>query len=573
MGPPSDPSALSDPWFAMNTFSHRTRTQNLVRLATEPLDLLVIGGGVTGTGIAWDAALRGLRVGLLEKVDFGSGTSGRSARLVHGGLRYLAHLQIGMVYESSRERRTLLRIAPHLVKPLPFLYPLYKGGKDRHFVIRAGMWMYDALAFFRNIHIHRMLDKGETLEAEPSVAAEGLLGAAEYYDAHVDDARLTLATAQAAHRAGALVANHVRVISFLRDDGGQISGVTACDESTDKEMHITARVVVNATGVWADELMGMDEPHAERLSPTKGIHIVVDRQRLANRHAIVFTSPRDERMLFLVPWGHLAYIGTTETDYDGSLDRPYATAEDVEYLLEVTNLAFPNARLTTDDIISTWAGVRPLIGDAEEEDAYDVSREHEIFESETGLISIAGGKLTTYRHMAEQIVDRVVARLAACCGVGGFQECTTDAIPLDPMPLTELRRLVDTGGHNTTTACPPEVVDHLVGRYGSRYCGVLQRITDELALGEPIVPGLPYLWAEVDHALAEEMAVTLPDVLVRRIPLIYTAADQGLDVARSVAERLAAALGWDEAETARQLAAYRDEVALTRLYRLGHGGS
>jgi len=529
---------------------------------------LVIGGGVTGTGIAWDAALRGLRVGLVEKADFGSGTSGRSSRLIHGGLRYLAQWQISMVYESSRERRTLLRIAPHLVRPLPFLYPLYKGGKDRRIKIRAGMWMYDALALFRNIHIHRMLDRKETREAEPCVAAERLLGAAEYYDAHVDDARLTLATAQAAHRAGALVANYVQATGFLWDDVGQISGVTARDELTGETLQIAARVVVNATGVWADQLMAMDDRQAgRRLRPTKGIHIVVDRQRFGNQHAIVFTSPRDERMLFVVPWGHLAYIGTTETDYDGDLDRPYATAEDVEYILEAANLAFPEAHLTTGDIISTWAGVRPLIG-GEEEDAYEVSREHEIYESDSGLISIAGGKLTTYRHMAEQIVDRVVARLAARFGVGGFRECITDETALDPATLSELRRLVEEGGRGVLPAePPPEVIDHLIGRYGSRYRAILQRIADDPSLGEPIMVGLPYLWAEVDQALAEEMAVTLPDLLVRRIPLIYVAPDQGLSVARAVAERMAAALGWDEPELTRQLAAYRDEVALTGLYK------
>ena len=565
---PSLPQTL----LPMNPFSHHTRRRNLALLATQPLDLLVIGGGVTGTGIAWDAALRGLRVGLVEKADFGSGTSGRSARLIHGGLRYLAQWQIGMVYESSRERRTLLRIAPHLVRPLPFLYPLYKGGKDRRIKIRAGMWMYDALALFRNIHIHRMLDREETLEAEPCVAAKRLLGAAEYYDAHVDDARLTLATAQAAHRAGALVANYVQVTGFLRDGAGQISGVTARDVLTGETLRIAARVVVNATGAWADELMKLDESRVgRRLRPTKGIHIVVDRQRFDNRHAIVFTSPRDGRMLFLVPWGHLAYIGTTETDYQGDLDRPYATAEDVEYLLEATNLAFPDAHLTVDDIISTWAGVRPLIGGegGEEEDAYEVSREHEIFESDMGLISIAGGKLTTYRHMAEEVVDRVVARLAARFGIGGFRECITDETPLDPAPLSELRRLVEEGGREAASAgLEPETAGHLISRFGSGYGAVVQLIAEEPSLGEPIMPGLPYLGAEVEYALAEEMAVTLSDMLVRRIPLIYAAPDQGLSVARAVAERMAAALGWDEPETARQIAAYRDEVVLTGLYRV-----
>lgn len=560
----------------MKQFSHHTRKQNLRQLAAKPPQLLVIGGGVTGTGVAWDAALRGLSVGLLEKADFGSGTSGRSARLVHGGLRYLAQFQIGMVYESSRERRTLLRIAPHLVRPMPFLYPLYKGGKDRRIVIRAGMWMYDALALFRGIHIHRMLNKQETLRAEPCVAGERLLGAAEFYDAQVDDARLALATAQAAGRAGAWVANYVRVTGFLRGDSGQITGVTARDELSGETLDISAGVVVNGTGVWAEELMAADEPQpANRLHPTKGIHIVVDRGCFGNTHAIVFTSPRDERMLFLVPWGNLAYIGTTETEYDGELDRPYATAEDVAYVLEASNQAFPSAHLTEESIISTWAGVRPLIASEEgsdegtgEKDAYDRSREHEIYESDSGLISIAGGKLTTYRHMAEQIVDTVVARLAARSGSGGFQECVTDETCLDPASPHELRRWVKLRGANSPLpGVERSLARHLVARYGSLSGSLVRRMAYDLQLMERIVPGLPYVWAEVDHALASEMVLTLSDLLVRRMPLIYTAPDQGLTVAPPLAEYLATPLGWDEQETARQLAAYREEVALTNLFR------
>jgi len=556
----------------MDQFSHHKRSENLQQLAAEPPQLLVIGGGVTGTGIAWDAALRGLSVGLLEKADFGSGTSGRSARLVHGGLRYLAQFQIGMVYESSRERRTLLRIAPHLIRPLPFLYPLYKGGKDRRIVIRAGMWMYDALALFRGIHIHRMLNRKETLEAEPCVASKRLLGAAAFHDAQVDDARLALATAQAAGRAGARVANYVRVTGFMREQSGQISGVTARDELTGEMLEISAGVVVSGTGVWAQELMDIDQPQANRrLRRTKGIHIVVGRGCFGNTHAIVFTSPRDERMLFLVPWGDLAYIGTTETEYDGDLDRPSATAEDVAYLLEATNQAFPDAHLAEESIISTWAGVRPLIGSdrgSDEEEACDVSREHEIYESDSGLVSIAGGKLTTYRHMAEQIVDRVVARLAARSGSSGFRECATDETSLDPAPPEELRRWVELSEDDSPLpGVQRPLAQHLVARYGSLSGSVVRRIGGNLRLGEPIVPGLPHVWAEVDHGLAEEMVVTLSDLMVRRLPLIYTAADQGLGVAPMLAERLAAPLGWDEQETARQLAAYREEVALTNLFR------
>jgi glycerol-3-phosphate dehydrogenase len=563
----------------MPEFSSTTRARNLDHLRSDAqsgpgaLDLLVIGGGVTGTGIAWDAALRGLRVACLEKVDFGSGTSGRSARLIHGGLRYLAQFQLGLVYESTRERRTLLRIAPHLVKPLPFLYPLYKGGKDRRFVIRTGMWMYDGLALFRSIHIHRMLNRKQTLRSEPCVRPEGargterLLGAAEFYDAQVDDARLALATAQAAHRAGSRLANHVRVSGFVHDGAGQVCGVTAIDELSGEEFMVSARVVVNATGVWAEQLMGQDDPQGSgHLRPTKGIHIVVDHSCFCNSHAIVFTSPRDERMLFLVPSDHFAFIGTTETDYSGSLDEPFATSEDVEYLLEAANQAFPQAHLTRENIISTWAGVRPLIGSEDGADAYDVSREHEIFESSSGLLSVAGGKLTTFRHMAEQIVDRVVARLASQHGLTGFSQCCTDDTSLDPAPLPELQALVESAGPTAPPGCSGGQVGHLISRFGSRHQAILQLAGQEPELGQRIVADLPYLWAEVDHALNEEMVLTLSDMLVRRIPLIHAVRDQGLSVAPTVAARMARPLGWDQAQTAAQIDSYKHQVDLTRRF-------
>jgi glycerol-3-phosphate dehydrogenase len=383
----------------------------LAELAATPADLIVIGGGITGTGIARDAALRGLRTVLLEQRDLACGTSGRSSRLVHGGLRYLEHGDFKLVFEALRERAILQQIAPHLVRPLSFVFPLHQGDRLPLWKLAAGMWLYDLLALFRNVRRHQMLGKRALLEREPALRTAGLKGAARYFDAQCDDARLVVATARSARAAGAAIRTWTTVTGFLRE-GGRVTGVVAHDVESGTDAELRAAVVVNATGPWVDAVRRLEQDGAVTplLRRTKGAHVVVPRARIGHTEGITFLSPLDGRVMFVLPWGDWSYIGTTDTDTAESPDAVAVTPEDVRYLLRSANSRFPSARLSEDDVIATWAGLRPLIdGSARAADA--VSREHAIVDGPGGVLTVAGGKLTTYRAMAAEVVDRIVQRI------------------------------------------------------------------------------------------------------------------------------------------------------------------
>ena len=387
----------------------------------EAVDVLVIGGGITGAGIARDAARRGLKVAVVEQRDLAFGTSSRSSKLVHGGLRYLESYEFSLVFESVSERRVLMDLAPHLVNPLGFLFPVYKGSRQSLFVINAGMWLYDGLSLFRSPKIHKKLKPKEVAELEPAVKQEGLKGAPLYYDCSTDDARLTVETALDAVAHGAIIATYARVESFLKDDNGRIQGAVVKCQTTGELKEVRASVVVNATGPWTDKTMAMSGTRkGNLLRPTKGVHIVVEFDKLPIQHAVVCFHPTDERVLFALPWGDRTYIGTTDTDYQGDEAEVAATLTDVDYLIEASNTYFPNHPVERADVIATWAGLRPLIappsdgdGDEDAEDGGEVSeskvsREHQILVGQDGLITIAGGKLTTYRKMAGELVDTAV---------------------------------------------------------------------------------------------------------------------------------------------------------------------
>jgi len=578
----------TQPQLATAEFSFRTRRQNIARLKAETFDILVIGGGITGAGIARDAALRGFSTALVEKGDFASGTSSKSSKLIHGGIRYLENFEFGLVFEASQERRRLRKIAPHLVKPLPFLMPIYRSSKRGYWLIRAGMWLYDILALFRNVQRHRMLRPEAVAASEPEVDQRDLAGAARFYDCQVDDARLTLATILDASRYGAVVTNYTQVVALLKD-GGKVVGAQVRDVLSGEEFAAHARVTINATGVWVDEIQRLDDPRTvPQLRPTKGIHILVPREKFNNRHAIAFTSPADGRLMFLVPWGRYALIGTTDTDYQGDLDRVYAESQDVQYVLEAVNSAFPTVKLTRDDIVSTFAGTRPLISE-QIASSYKVSREHKIFDSPSGLLSIAGGKLTTYRAMAEQMVDLAEKRLQRAFGRKPPHGCCTDKRCLDPGDVrkveADLSPRPSPGRGGEGGEVDNEVMCHLVATFGTDYTRLLElvatgsRTLDDSdggrartrqgndRLGQRIVADLPYIWAEVPYAVRQEMAMTLSDVLARRTHLLYEDRQQGLGVAEPVANLMAQDLGWGPDEVARQVAAYRQEVELTRLYQ------
>ncbi|HTE47383.1 MAG TPA: glycerol-3-phosphate dehydrogenase/oxidase, partial [Gemmatimonadaceae bacterium] len=383
----------------MNTFA-TTPGKRLEALQHQAFDLLVIGGGITGCGIARDASLRGLSVALVEKDDFASGTSSRSSRLIHGGVRYLEHGHLHLVFESSAERRRLLRLAAHLVRPLAFTWPVYAGDRIPRWKLGAGLLAYDALALFRNVARHKRLDRDGVLAREPMLRHDGLLGGARYYDAATNDARLTLANALAAAESGATVVNHATVMTLLFHDG-RVAGARVQDSLTEQSVEVRARIVVNATGPWSDDVRRLDAARTREHAPrspavrgSKGTHIAVPRERLGNRDALTLSSPLDGRVMFALPAGRCAIVGTTDGYTSAAADEVRATNEDVNYLLDSANSFFPSARLTTNDVVSAWAGIRPLLPTAADNPG-SVSREHAVTTSDHGLISITGGKLTT----------------------------------------------------------------------------------------------------------------------------------------------------------------------------------
>ena len=533
-------------------------------MADSAVDLLIIGGGITGAGIARDAALRGIRTALVDKSDFGAGTSSNSSRLIHGGIRYLEQGDLRLVFEASHERRVLLRIAPHLVRPLPFLFPVYRGGRVPSWKLRAGMWLYDMLSLFRNVKWHRWLSAKKVRRVEPGLRDRGLVGAALYYDAQADDARLTLATVRAAARAGALVANYAEVTSLLKPDG-RIRGATVRDVLSGETFTIRANVVVNAAGPWSDGIRLLDNPRATPLlRPTKGAHVAVPRRRVANEHAVTLFSPIDGRVMFVLPWGEFSYVGTTDTDADTSPDGLRVTRADVTYLLRSANAAFPDAHLTQNDVVSGWAGLRPLLNRHNQSNPSQVSREHHIDESPRGLITIAGGKLTTYRIMARDVADRVGKRLHELDGRPQPRRAATDRHPLPGGEAADLQVLVESvraRGASEGTA------QHLVAYYGSEAAAVWNLVDRDRALGDPVVPGRPEIWAEVTYAVEREMAVRVQDVLIRRLHLFYEFRDQARDLVPAVAARMKKLLGWDDSREAEERSDYRRVVEQSQAFR------
>jgi glycerol-3-phosphate dehydrogenase len=503
----------------------------------------VIGGGITGAGVARDAAMRGLRAVLVEQNDLGSGTSSRSSRLIHGGVRYLETGDLRLVLEANRERRVLLRIAPHLVWPLPFLFPLHRGDRLSLWRLGAGMWLYDLLASFRNVRMHRMLGKRAVLEAEPMLRERGLRGGARFYDAQCDDVRLVLATARSAMGHGALVANYMAVRSLERT-AGRVTGAEIEDRLTGRRATVRASVVVNATGPWADRIRTMEDTGAAPLlRPTKGIHIVVERSRLDHREGIIFLSPIDGRVLFILPWRDLSYIGTTDSDTVESPDHLTVTPEEIVYLLRSANARFPSARLGLEDVRGAWAGLRPLLAGSAAIPESGRSREHAIVQGSGGMISVVGGKLTTYRVMAKEVVDRAVRELRLREGRSRVTDADTDE---EPLPGGETDDFSEFKARGLELGVVPESVEHLIRHYGTEAAGIYNLGAADRRLLRRLVPPHPAIEAEVLHAVRREMAQTVEDVMVRRTHLYYEHPERGVPAAGRVAELMARELEWDE---------------------------
>ncbi|MCB0956017.1 MAG: glycerol-3-phosphate dehydrogenase/oxidase [Ilumatobacteraceae bacterium] len=520
------------------------RAAMLARLEREEFDVLVVGGGVTGAGVALDAAARGLRTALVERDDFAAGTSSKSSKLVHGGLRYLKD-DPRLVREALRERERLRRNAPHLVGVMPFMIPvLTKDGVVSRTVARAlgsAMWMYDIGGGWRIGKLHRRLRKKATLAHFPTMPSARVAAGYLYYDAAADDARLVLTLARTAAAHGAAVANRCDVVGLQHEDGEVRSATVRADG---REFAVRARVVVNATGVWADGLREMDEgTDPDMIRPAKGVHLTVPWAKVRNDIAVVVPVPKDKRSLFLVPWGPLpdgtfrhAYIGTTDTDYDGPLEDPQCTAEDVEYILRAVNASITEP-ITAADVTGVWAGLRPLVKGGGSGRTADLSRRHLVQTSDHGVVTVTGGKLTTYREMAADAVDAALGLL------GRAAKCTTARL-----------RLLGAEGYKPAPAGTPQ--GHLGGRYGTLATEVQALVAADPSLGEPLVPGLPYLRAEAVYAVRHEMALTLDDVLSRRTRARLQDRAATVAAAPAVAALIAPELGWDDTELAAQVTGF-----------------
>jgi glycerol-3-phosphate dehydrogenase len=522
-------------------------------MAREAFDLVIIGGGVTGAGCALDAATRGLSVALIEQRDWAAGTSSRSSKLIHGGLRYLELLDFGLVREALREQTLLLdRICPHLLRPLPFLFPLTRPLWQRAYV-GTGILLYDLLAGRRALPRHRHLSRQAALSLFPGLRSDFLVGAIQYYDAQVDDARHTLTVARTAARYGAVLATSARAIGFLHE-GGRVCGVRFKDLESGKEIDLRCRQVINASGVWTDQIQAIAGNHKTSIRASKGVHLVIPRDRIAGDSGLVLRTERS--VLFVVPWKRHWIIGTTDTDWSLDLSHPAASRRDIEYLLRTVNTVLSRP-LTTADIEGVYAGLRPLLY-GEDEATSKLSREHAVTEPTPGLITVAGGKYTTYRVMAKDAVDAAVRRLG--CLVA---DSCTHLIPL--LGAEGFHFLLNCRERIARQARLDVVqVERLLGRYGTLLGELLELIHQKPNLATPVEGAEEYLRAEIHYAASHEGALHLDDVLTRRTRTSIETFDRGLSAAPVVASIMGDVLGWDEATRARELRHYEARVAAER---------
>ena len=510
------------------------REPGIVDLGTGLFDAVVIGGGITGAGVALDAATRGLRVALVEKNDFAYGTSSRSSKLIHGGLRYLKQLQFGVTFESLRERERLLRSAPHLVKPLRFILP-HSASLASSATYSAGLWLYDTFARADASRRHRHLAADEVRKAYPLLG--DVAGAFEYFDAMADDCRLVMHVLKKASSLGAVIVNYANVVAFHRRNGA-VDEVEVHDVLADRRLRIRTRAVVNATGVWADDVRRtLDRDAQPLLQPSKGAHLVIDNERLPVTDAIAIPKTSTGQHLFLVPWAGRTLVGTTDTPYDGPVERPTATAADMALLLDGVNEAFPSVRLRREDVISVYAGLRPLLSRSGAHESRKAKRDYMI-EQTDNMITVSGGKLTTYRHMAERVTDLLAPSTKSTTAT------------LDLFSSREAPRHL-----------PADISAHLLTAYGSEAAAVAAMPGAD----QRMVADLPYTMAEVDYVVRSEMAMSVSDVLLRRLRLAQTDRGLGHSVVAAVADRIASHYGFGQewrAETARSFRVNMDAFSL-----------
>ncbi len=531
------------------------RAESLRRLAAEELDVLVIGAGVTGSGTALDAVTRGLKVGLVEARDFAAGTSSRSSKLFHGGLRYLEQLNFHLVFEALKERKLALeKLCPHLARPVKFIYPLQRAGIDRGYA-GLGIGVYDVMGAGRGVPSHlRHLGKRRTYESFPSAKRGALTGSITFYEGQVDDARHTMFLARTAAHYGALVASSTRVTGFLRENG-RVAGVTVRDLETGHEFSIRAKQTINCAGVWIDQIQELVGGRGQfKVRASKGIHLVVPRSRINSRTGIITRT--EKSLLFIIPWGSHWVLGTTDTDWNLDLAHPAASQADIDYVLDHANALLADP-LTREDVVGVYAGLRPLLA-GEDESTSKLSREHAVASPVDGLTMVAGGKYTTYRIMAKDAVDAVVHNLNR---------------PV-PASITEDVPLLGADGYAAAwnsrqltadrTGLPLGTVEHLLGRYGTLLPELLDLIEADPALAAPLDSAPEYLAAEAVYAVSHEGALHLDDILARRTRISIETWDRGVAAAAEVAGLVAATLGWDDGDVEREVEHYRTRVAAER---------
>jgi glycerol-3-phosphate dehydrogenase len=528
------------------------REAALSALGSEEFDIVVIGGGVTGAGAALDAASRGLKVALIEARDLASGTSSRSSKLIHGGLRYLEQYDFKLVREALHERELMVSsLSPHLVKPVGFLYPLHEKLKERTYV-GAGLALYDVLrGFQRALPWHKHLSQKKIAEIAPSLRQDIVTGAIKYYDAQVDDARHTMTVIRTARRHGAVIATRLEVNSLVRD-GKRVVGLLATDQLTGKQIKVASKSIIMCAGIWSDELhanFGLTPGYGVTMS--KGVHIVMPGSAIKSNTGIILKTAIS--VLFLIPWGDKWIVGTTDTPYDGDRAQPHATNEDVQYILDQANKVL-DPQLKREEIIGVYAGLRPLVANAKGSSTSKLSREHTVDRSAPGFVSIAGGKYTTYRVMGKDAVDLAVLDLRRI-----VNDSCTEKLPLvgadGYFALTQQAAQIA-----ATYSIEQESVVHLLNRYGSLISEVLEIIEDDKKMGQRLTPSLPYLNAEIVYAASHEGALSVDDVISRRTRLAFEAPHAGADLADEIATLIAPILGWSAKEKKASIAEYLTQM-------------
>ncbi len=532
----------------MKSFSYRDRIQNIQKLKDQEFDLFIVGGGINGAGIARDAVLRGMRVGLVEADDFASGTSSRSSKLIHGGIRYLENLEFGLVFEALRERSILFDMAPHLVHPLRFLIPVYKSSRVSMTKLGLGMWLYDALALFRAPKLHERLAPADVINEEPLVGAKDLRGAFIYSDAFMDDDRLVIETLRSAHHHGAVVANFARAGQLKKGPDGKWASLEVVDQMSGDQFSVRAKHFISSVGPWTDIFGEQSERSWQRaLRPTKGVHLTFARDRLPIKTAVVMAM--EERIVFAIPRNEMVILGTTDTDFSGDPSGVVAEVDDVKYLLSVANFYFPMAQLTARDILSSYAGVRPLLRDDAESEG-KTSREHRIWSTDLGLTFVAGGKYTTYRLIAEQAVEEALQFFSIEDRARFNRSESTQ--PLNPLIKSEswgqfaalkerLSEEMDLDSRD---------LDFLLRRHGEETLNICR------AYGRK----RNYLQYEAMHALHSGMCLRLVDFYARRVPLFLADPDHGLSSLDELALIFKSELGWTEEHTEQEKKLVRDQL-------------